>query len=163
MSRTSPPRLPPGQTASTEELLGHLRYRLQPPARSSNRAARLPEPVRDTTLQPGGWLEPVLRQYGPGMPFPPLRKRRSRAHLWLLAVTVLIVAGGGFYWRELRAAYADAYPGEPDKREALRACSLENPTFIRFLPDERSACYERIAARLSGTSAASSEDRSSGP
>jgi hypothetical protein len=40
---------------------------------------------------------------------------------------------------------SSAYPSEPEKRMALDRCSRSEPTFVRFLPSERTKCYERIA------------------
>ena len=41
---------------------------------------------------------------------------------------------------------AAAYPANPFKREALQKCLDADPTFVRFLPDQRSACYIRMGA-----------------
>ena len=40
---------------------------------------------------------------------------------------------------------SSAYPSEPEKRMALDRCSRSDPTFVRFLPSERTKCYERMA------------------
>jgi hypothetical protein len=37
-----------------------------------------------------------------------------------------------------------AYPSDPFKREALAKCLRADPTFIRFLADERDECYLRM-------------------
>lgn len=87
---------------------------------------------------------------------PPAR-RRNRTHLWLLVVAALATLVGIAYWPTLIGAYLGAYPGEAMKRQALRACSAENPTFVRFLAAERDSCYERMTARLAGTQSASIE------
>ena len=59
------------------------------------------------------------------------------------------------YWPMLVAAYVASYPGEPTRREALRACSAENPTFVRFFAVERDLCYERMTARLAAAQSGS--------
>jgi len=40
--------------------------------------------------------------------------------------------------------YADAYPQDPMKREALAQCSRADREFNRLLADERAACYRRF-------------------
>ena len=40
---------------------------------------------------------------------------------------------------------SSAYPSEPEKRLALDLCSRSDPTFIRFIPSERAACYQRVS------------------
>jgi hypothetical protein len=45
----------------------------------------------------------------------------------------------------LSTIYADAYPGDPIKRQALAQCYQADHGFNRLLADERAACYQRFA------------------
>jgi hypothetical protein len=47
----------------------------------------------------------------------------------------------------------DAYPSEPERRQALESCGRADPTFVRFLASDRSACYERFPGLLARTAA----------
>ncbi len=48
--------------------------------------------------------------------------------------------------------YADAYPKDPLKRQALEACFHANPGFNRLLAAERAGCYERLMRAQAPTS-----------
>jgi len=165
MARSASPAIPEGAmpdappragAASSGELLGRLRAALPAPARCAQADAPLPAVSREAEILPNSWLDDLVRQYRPAAQR--LRRRRRlyrRASLLAMAVAALASA---VFWRDLRASYLAAYPAEPTKREALRACSLENPSFIRFLADERAACYERLSSRLLGAEAAATDD-----
>ena len=40
--------------------------------------------------------------------------------------------------------YGEAYPADPDKQIALKACAREQPAFNRFLRAQRAHCYARL-------------------
>ena len=141
--------MPPPSSAA---LLSQLREALPAPARGADAAALLPEPTHDRAFRRRAWTERLARHYGPGaMPAPRKRRRASR---WLLLALLFGASAAIVYWPQVSAVYFDAYPGDAKKREALRACSAENPAFVRFLPDERDACYERMEHRLAGAQTA---------
>jgi hypothetical protein len=144
----TPPPLPPSppRPTSTEALLERLRDAVPPPERPAGAATPLPEPAPPQRVGSGRWN---------GRAGAAPRRSRSRAHLWLLAVAALAGLAAIAYWPMLVAAYVASYPGEPTRREALRACSAENPTFVRFFAAERDLCYERMTARLAAAQSAS--------
>ena len=158
----------PASPTTSDELLHRLRVTLQMPVRAASPAVAKPAPPAPPRASrkgvvPNSWLDQLLRQYGSAAPPPPPRARLHLTHGVLLGTVTAAALAGGLYWRELRAAYAASYPAEPMKREALRACSMESPTFIRFLPEERAACYERMTARLAGSEGADAGDTGAAP
>jgi len=64
-----------------------------------------------------------------------------------LALTVVIVGGGGFAAINpgvVRAFYEDIYPSDPAKREALELCFVRDHKFNRLDSDQRDACYRTM-------------------
>ncbi|MNC95509.1 hypothetical protein D3C83_126520 [compost metagenome] len=67
----------------------------------------------------------------------------ERLRPFVLTLAVLLAAAGFFAPALLRLDH-EAYPSEPEKRQALELCSRESPTFVRFVAAARAACYERF-------------------
>lgn len=97
----------------------------------------------------GPWLETLVLQYQSSID----RRRRRAFALVLTAVLAIVTAT---LWIALQRLESAAYPSDPVKRQALDLCGQTDPTFVRFIASERSACYER----LRGLSARPAIDRS---
>lgn len=62
----------------------------------------------------------------------------------LLGSAAIVLAGAASFPGELRSLYRGSYPSDARKRDALAACQLNSPSFIRFLASEREDCYARM-------------------
>jgi hypothetical protein len=90
----------------------------------------------------GPWLQELIGQYCTEAE--PSEFTRPR-YLVILAAALAVLLPALLYLDRA------AYPSEPEKQQALAACSRADPAFVRFLASERDACYARvgIAARAS--------------
>ena len=149
-----PQQAAPAPPATADGLLSRLRDAVPPPARAAHAATPLPEPPPDAQSGSGRWSRYRARQ---AVLAANRGRRRRRTRLWLLAAMALATLAATVHWPTLVGAYLDAYPAEAMKREALRACGAESPTFVRFLAVERESCYERMTARLAGAQAAAND------
>jgi len=148
---TAPPAVAdPKEPPSTELLLTRLREAVPPPAREAGSPIALPDPAPAQQSGSGRWRRPQAQRGQPQPPWP------HRSRLWLLALVALVSFAGVAYWPALLSSYREAYPAEAVKSEALRACSAESATFIRFFAGERDECYRRVAAAAVKTAAAES-------
>ncbi len=72
----------------------------------------------------------------------------------LLAVAVVIAVTP-----VVSTVYADAYPADPVKSQALALCSAADDGFNRLLATERAACYEQFLPAHPASSAQQSQGR----
>lgn len=68
----------------------------------------------------------------------------TRTHKLMLGAAAVLVAGAASFPRQIAGAYFSGYPADIGKRSALALCERTSPTFIRFLPSDRAACYARM-------------------
>jgi hypothetical protein len=93
--------------------------------------------VAEHDIAIGPWMRALIRSYLKPPPPPPRSNR-------LVIVGAVIVAIGAALAPILSHLNRAAYPAEPEKRLALDQCSRSDPTFLRFLSADRTACYERV-------------------
>ena len=63
---------------------------------------------------------------------------------FLLAAAAVSVASAASFPTELGGLYRGTYPRDMAKREALKACQANDPSFVRFLASDREQCYARM-------------------
>ena len=106
--------------------------------RVNSTKASAPVAVTDNEII-GPWMAELVSQYradrAPALQPPPRRL--------VLALTAMVAMGGVLSPALLHLDHA-AYPSEPQKQQALAACSRADPTFVRFFASDRATCYERF-------------------
>ncbi len=64
--------------------------------------------------------------------------------LKILTIAALVLAGVATALAPvLSTLYAEAFPTDPGKEQALRLCGSQDPGFNRLIAASRTACYER--------------------
>src|SRR5579864_5455212 len=109
--------------ASGEEIL----------TRHSLASLRPPEPVAVT----GEWMAELVAQYAQQL------QAQSRWRPSVPAIGGVVLLIGVAIAAVVLHRDGEAYPSDPEKQNALDACSRTDPLFIRFLAADRAACYER--------------------
>ena len=63
----------------------------------------------------------------------------------LLAAAALVTVTAAGYPRGISAMYGNGtHPQELRKREALKVCQQESPSFVAFLASDRDQCYREM-------------------
>jgi hypothetical protein len=61
----------------------------------------------------------------------------------LFGAAALVTATAATFPHEI-GAYLGTYPQDVLKREALKICQENNPSFVRFLASDREQCYQQM-------------------